>query len=465
VRLKLRGTQLQFPGHCTALDCTLLLMEISKPTPKDLMMKSVLVVLSLAVVCVSCSRPEINRADVVRIISTLAADDMEGRATFSAGIERAQQFVRDEFDDIGLEKLNGLDDYLQQFYAHSMSPQSVKVVLNGREMQSDRVIARVSDASITWTSASDANVQLVGPSGDLRTAIFSAFGGDGNNLIVINESHAETFNRYKRFLSQPSYSLDSTGGSNTVLVLSGVNRVTSLDVEITSAEERKALANVVGVIPGRRSDEMVLFTAHHDHVGISQPVEGDSIMNGANDDASGTTAVIELARYFRASPKPERTLVFATFTGEEIGGFGSDYLAHQLDPDQIVAMFNIEMIGKVGKDGPNAAWITGFEESDFGEILATAVQGTEYSFSADPYPDENLFFRSDNATFARLGVPAHTISTTPIDIDEDYHQVSDELETIDIDHMTAIIKAIAIAAMPIISGEKTPTRIDVSRIN
>jgi Zn-dependent M28 family amino/carboxypeptidase len=128
-------------------------------------------------------------------------------------------------------------------------------------------------------------------------------------------------------------------------------------------------------------------------------------------------------------------------------------------------MVNIEMIGKVGKDGPNTAWITGFEESDFGEILAQAVQGTEYSFSGDPYPDENLFYRSDNATFARLGVPAHTISTTPIDVDEDYHQLSDELETLDIDHMTAIIKAIASAAAPIISGEATPTRVDASRLN
>jgi len=429
-------------------------------------MKTVWAVLSIAVVCANCSSPEIERADVQRIVSTLAADDMEGRATFSPGIERAQQFIRDEFDAIGLEKLEGLDDYLQQFYAQSMSPQSVKVVLNGSEIPSDRVIARVSDESITWTSASDANVQVVGPNGDLRTAIFSAFRGNSNTLMVINEGHAETFNRYRRFLSEPRYSLDSTGGgSNSVLVLSSDNRVRSLDVQITSARQQHGLANVVGVVPGRRSNEIVLFTAHHDHVGIGRPVDGDSVMNGANDDASGTAAVIALAKYFKASPTPERTLVFATFTGEEIGRFGSEYLAQQLDPDQIVAMFNIEMIGKAGKDGPNAAWVTGFEESDFGEILATAVQGTEYSFSADPYPDENLFYRSDNASFARLGVPAHTISTTPIDVDEDYHQVSDELETIDIDHMTAIIKAIAIAAMPIISGEATPTRIDVSGLN
>jgi hypothetical protein len=428
-------------------------------------MKTVIAVLLAAFVSTSCSRPEIDRADIERLVTTLSADDMEGRATFSAGIERAQEFIGAEFDAIGLETLDGLDDYVQQFHAYSISPQEVNVVLNGREIDSEQFIARVNEESIKWTSTDDLNVQVVGPDGDLRTAVFGALRGSGNNLVLIHDSHSDTFGRYQRFLARPGYSLEPTEGANAVFVLSRDSRVRTLDVEITSTREQSPLANVVGVIPGRRSDEIVLFSAHHDHVGFSQPVGGDSIMNGANDDASGTAAVIALAKYFEASGKPERTLVFATFTGEEMGGFGSDYLSQQIDPDQIVAMFNIEMIGKVGKDGPNTAWITGFEESDFGEILAQAAQGTEYSFSGDPYPDENLFYRSDNATFARLGVPAHTISTTPIDVDEDYHQLSDEAETLDIDHMTAIIKAIASAAAPIISGEATPTRIDASGLN
>lgn len=427
-------------------------------------MKIISMVLLVTLVCTSCRQPEIRRADVERIISTLAANDMEGRAIFSPGIERAQEFIRGEFDAIRLETLEGLGDYVQQFYVHALVPENAKVVLNGREVQSDRVIARVNTESVVWTSPDDVTVQVVGPNDDLRAAIGSAFGNGGDNLVVIDGGHAEIFNRYRRFLSQPGYSLDSAGGSNTVLVLSDDRNVTSLDVQVTGVREQRALANVVGVIPGRRSDEIVLFSAHHDHVGFGRPADGDSIMNGANDDASGTAAVIALAKYFKASPQPERTLVFATFTGEEMGGFGSHYLSRQLDPDQIVAMFNIEMIGKAGKDGPNALWITGFEESDFGEILAQAVEGTEYSFSADPYPDENLFYRSDNATFARLGVPAHSISTTPID-DEDYHQVSDEVETLDLDHITAVIRAIAAAAMPIISGEATPTRIDASGLN
>jgi hypothetical protein len=225
------------------------------------------------------------------------------------------------------------------------------------------------------------------------------------------------------------------------------------------AEQR--LANVVGKISGNREDEYVLFSAHYDHIGIRPAPPGeDAIANGANDNASGTTAVIELARAFKKTGKPERTLLFAAFTAEESGGHGSRYFAEQLDPGQIVAMFNIEMIGKPAVSGPNTAWITGFERSTFGQILQEAVAGTEYEFYADPYPSQNLFYRSDNATLARLGVPAHTISTTPIDVDPDYHRVSDEVETLDLDHMTNTIRAIALAAATIVSGEATPTRVD-----
>jgi len=223
------------------------------------------------------------------------------------------------------------------------------------------------------------------------------------------------------------------------------------------------LSNVVGMIAGNRTDEFVVFSAHYDHIGI-RPGGDDVIANGANDNASGTTAVIELARYFNSQPKPERTLLFVAFTAEESGGLGSRHFSEQLDPDSIVAMFNIEMIGKPAVSGPNTAWITGFERSSFGEILQRAVEDTQYGFYADPYPDQNLFSRSDNATLARLGVPAHSISTTPIDVDPDYHQVTDHVDTLDLDHMTETIRAIAMAGGTIISGAETPTRVDPSSI-
>ncbi|HAY37364.1 MAG TPA: hypothetical protein DCY57_10420, partial [Bacteroidetes bacterium] len=145
--------------------------------------------------------------------------------------------------------------------------------------------------------------------------------------------------------------------------------------------------------------------------------------------------------------------------------YGSRHFSKQLDPSQIVAMFNIEMIGKPAVEGPNTAWITGFDRSDFGTILQEAVEGTVFAFYPDPYPSQNLFYRSDNATLARLGVPAHTISTTPIDVDEDYHQASDEVSTLDLDHLSNTIDAIAAGAALIVNGERTPTRIDPALVN
>jgi len=221
------------------------------------------------------------------------------------------------------------------------------------------------------------------------------------------------------------------------------------------------MTNVVGILEGKQQkDEMVVFSGHYDHIGIQTPTEGDSIANGADDDASGTTAVIELARYFKKIKKNNRTLIFVAFTAEEIGGYGSRYFSQQLNPDKVVAMFNIEMIGKPSKWGQHSAFITGFEKSDFGEILQRNLSGTPFEFHPDPYPQQNLFYRSDNATLARLGVPAHSISTDQIDVDPYYHTVNDEVETLDMTNITAAIRAIALSSRSIVAGKETPRRVD-----
>ena len=147
-----------------------------------------------------------------------------------------------------------------------------------------------------------------------------------------------------------------------------------------------------------------------------------------------------------------------------MGGFGSKYFTEQVDAKNIIAMFNIEMIGKPSKWGQNSAFITGYERSDFGEILQKNLKGTPFQFHPDPYPTQNLFYRSDNATLARLGVPAHTISTDEIDIDKFYHTVNDEVETLNMANITATIRAIALSAQSIVAGTDTPKRIDKATV-
>jgi Zn-dependent M28 family amino/carboxypeptidase len=221
----------------------------------------------------------------------------------------------------------------------------------------------------------------------------------------------------------------------------------------------KAANNVIGILIGKsKPDEYVVFSAHYDHLGTKKNGE-DKVFNGANDDASGTTAVIALAKYFKELNQNERTIIFVTFTGEEVGGLGSKYFSENIDSKKVVAMFNIEMIGTESKWGKNSAYITGFEKSDFGTILQKNLKDSNFSFNPDPYPSQQLFYRSDNARLATLGVPAHTISTSKMDSEPNYHKLSDEVSTLDLDNMTEIVKSIALSSQTIISGQDTPSRV------
>jgi len=427
-------------------------------------MRRTIPLLSILLSFTACSRPEpvIERASVERVLTVLADDAMRGRDAFSAEADRAAAYIAAEFQDIGLEELPGETAYHQSFPVFTVRADSTSVTLNGRPIAEEHTAFRIS-GDVDWDADAVAEVIRIGP--DDQDGMRGIFGGDGNRLVLMDPSRAQIFERLRSFFARGSRTLDTAGGSNLVVVLTPVADVGTLAVHAAVAVETEAwLSNVVGVIPGRRSEEMVVFSGHYDHVGVVRAVDGDSIANGANDNASGTTAVVELARYFKALGRPERTLVFVAFAAEESGGYGSRYLAEHLDPDQIVALLNIEMIGKPTAEGLNRAWITGWDESNLGSLLASAIPDSTFVFSGDPYPDQNLFYRSDNAAFARLGVPAHSISTTPIDTDPDYHRVTDEVETLDIDHMTATIRAIARAVRPIVDGEVTPGRVDPERL-
>ncbi|MFD0993158.1 M20/M25/M40 family metallo-hydrolase [Tenacibaculum geojense] len=218
--------------------------------------------------------------------------------------------------------------------------------------------------------------------------------------------------------------------------------------------------NVIGVLEGSsKKDEFVVVSAHYDHLGMKKSGD-DKIYNGADDDASGVAAVLTLAEYFK-SRGTERTVLFVAFTAEEMGLVGSKHFGKDVNPTDFVAGINIEMIGKTSSYGPKTAWLTGFDRSDFGKIIQKNLEGTGYKLYPDPYPKFNLFFRSDNASLARLGIPSHTFSTGPIDKDPHYHKVTDEASTLNVSNITETIKAIALGTTTIINGTDTPTRVVV----
>ncbi len=402
----------------------------------------------------------INAKEVERIETVLSSDEMKGRKTFSPDIEHASAFIEKEFKKAKLKKFNTANSYRQEFNMIESSNTSAVVIVDGQK-QADSSIAVSSFQPKVSLSEKNTEIVKINASDDFRKK-YSEYSNSKKNLLVLVDPLFRSYaGRLKRRAPAKFEQPD-----NSIVFVFGINNAASFSIELTNNINKKPLNNVVGIIPGKSlKDEYVIFSGHYDHLGIGKPVNNDSIYNGANDDAAGTTAVITLAKYFKALHNNERTLVFVAFTAEEIGGFGSQYFSKQFEPEKVKAMFNIEMIGTESKWGKGSAYITGFEKTDMGKILQQNLEGSSFKFYADPYTTQNLFYRSDNATLARLGVPAHTISTSKMDNELNYHKVSDEIGTLDMNNMAEIIKAIAISSRSIISGKDAPTRVDTKTLN
>lgn len=431
-------------------------------------MKKTFYALGLALASLTANAQNIDKIitkDYVdHLIKTLSSDDMQGRRTFTPGIDKAASFIEKEFAAIGLKPLDGEKGYRQTFYKYQLKPLSAKVTIDGQAIAEENILVygnRVESVSFDQTNG-DGWVKL-DESKDFMSQFRTLARSGKRQLVLVDMKFLDAFKRVKGMIGRETVvdeaDLKNAKSPATVFVLDKES-ASSFQVELKNTVSKMPLFNVAGVIPGKsKAKELVVFSGHYDHMGIVKPVEGDSIMNGADDDASGTSAVVALAKYYKKLNKNERTLIFVAFTAEEIGGYGSRYFSEKLNPDDVVAMFNIEMIGKDSKFGKNTAFITGYDKSDFGKILQKNLEGTEFTFHPDPYKDQNLFYRSDNATLAALGVPAHTISTDQIDIDKLYHTVKDEYSSLDVENILSTIKAIAKSAVSIISGADTPTRI------
>jgi Zn-dependent M28 family amino/carboxypeptidase len=386
----------------------------------------------------------------------LSSDEMKGRKTFSPEIDKAAGFIGAEFKKAGLGYFGGLTTYRQEFKMLKAKFISAAGTINGEAVPGNDIIAVTTESKLELNDKSGYKKVVIDSSANLMMEANQIINANEKTLVLVNTGQAKNFSRLKRFKR------DSFGDkAPVVFVLTNVDPST-YNFDIIHEISSSALANVIGILPGKsKKDELVVFSGHYDHIGIGKPTaEGDSIYNGANDDAAGTTAVMMLANYFAKEKNNERTLVFVAFTAEEIGGFGSQYFSKQINADKTVAMFNIEMIGTESQWGKNSAYITGFEKSDFGKILQGNLAGSQFRFEPDPYPTQQLFYRSDNATLAALGVPAHTISTSKMDTEKFYHTADDEIETLDMANMTEVIKAIAISSKGIVSGKETPARVE-----
>lgn len=206
--------------------------------------------------------------------------------------------------------------------------------------------------------------------------------------------------------------------------------------------------NVVGYIPGTdpaMEKEAIIIGAHYDHIGMGKPVDGDEIANGANDNATGTTTVLELARYFAQRNNNKRPLIFALFSAEEKGLLGSRHLAARMKKEGLnpYLVLNFEMTGVPMTDKPYRTYLTGYKMSDLAQKM-NGYAGEELVGFLPTAKAYNLFMRSDNYPFyEEFQIPAHTFSTFDFTNFDHYHQVGDEVNIMDINHMSALINAMA----------------------
>jgi len=252
--------------------------------------------------------------------------------------------------------------------------------------------------------------------------------GSGSNYERIAAEYIGS--QFRQFGLEPGGDTDSDGNKGFVQ-----------RVALDSAPSG-ATWNVIGILRGsdaRAAGEVIMLSAHLDHLGVNEGMTGDNIFNGADDDASGCVAVMELARVLASGKRPRRTIYFICFGSEERGGRGSRYfVANSPVPlTQIVTDLNLEMLGRPDpKVAAGTLWLTGFERSTLGPELAK--QGA--ALVADPRPEQNFFRRSDNYTLAVRGVIAHTVSS--FGLHTDYHRPSDDVSKIDFPFMTRSLNSL-----------------------
>jgi aminopeptidase YwaD len=406
--------------------------------------------------------------------SFLASDALQGRGSATRDEAIAAAYVASQFEGFGLQPAPTMSGYLQ-------TARIIRPRLNGAPALSvggapiaDVMLLSTSGASVRGMAAIYASEDVAGlPAADVVIATapkadIAKFARAARQkkikLLIVKESDA-TKAWYRGNGNQPSVPSYFEGAPPrerpTLAVLSAdavdrlVARQAGGEIALTMPpmlNEASTTTNAIGYLPGRDPKAgFIVFSAHLDHLGVRPD---GTIMHGANDDASGTTAVLELARALASGKPPRRGILFVCYGSEEIGGYGSRYFgAHPPVPlTSIVANIEFEMIGAQDPKLPDGVMMmTGFERSNLGEALRQ--QGA--LITSDPYPEQHFFERSDNYQLALTGVVAHTISGWAVP--PTYHQPSDTLESLNIAFMTRAIQSLIAPARWLAESDFQPS--------
>ena len=402
----------------------------------------------------------------------LASDALAGRGSATRDEQIAAEYVASEFVAYGLKPAPGMTGMIQsaEISAPALDGKATLTVggvtLNegdglrllvpsGEGASGPLIFVRASEAKqeklaygavvvLTEVSANTAGLQVA-----------YSMRHSGAGLVLFEED--EPLKGYLTKYPKPRVSMrlkDEDGEPSSVpatvaslskaamarLVAEKASEKVTFTVHPLPVKARKTF-NAIGYLEGMdQASGTILLSAHLDHLGVTgTPVNGDAIYNGANDDAAGTTAVMELAHAMAAGPRLKRSILFVCYGSEEAGELGSEFFGkHPPVPlTQLVTNLEFEMIGMQDPKMPkNTLLLTGWERSNLGPTLKEhgALLGP------DPYPEQHFFERSDNYQLALQGVVAHTAAgwgTPPT-----YHQLNDDLAHIDIPFMTTAIQSL-----------------------
>jgi hypothetical protein len=401
----------------------------------------------------------------------LAGEALQGRGSATRDEAIAAAYVASQFASFGLQKPPGMDNFLQTATVIMPELGGAPVLRIGSRPMPGLALLSAPPRPVSGRLAFVATDDPAAiPSGEVlaiastRLSLQQMASGArraGAKLLIVRQSE-DTDRIWKGMGGRTRISPYLDGQQPdamaiAILPAAAFDRLASRRGKIVSLElpglvlERRTTTNAIGYLPG--SDPaagVILLSAHLDHLGR---LADGTIMPGANDDASGTTAVIELARALAAGPRSRRAILFACYGSEEIGGLGSTFFVeHPPVPlESIAANIEFEMIGAQDPKLPaGTMMMTGFERSNLGEALA--AHGA--LVTGDPYPEQNFFQRSDNYQLALKGVVAHTISGWAVS--PDYHAPTDTVDRLDIPFMTRAIQSLVEPLRSLAAGDFRP---------
>jgi hypothetical protein len=438
----------------------------------------------------------ITATDMRRRVGVLAHDSMGGRNTPSPGLTKAAGYIAREFESIGLKPAMG-PDYFQWYPLTAIQPgaasrQSLALRHAGEEHRLDpsrdfialpvgpsaNASGPLSRASAAGEADSEGKVLVVLATsqtlGDQLGQLREQLAGGAVGALIALDAPERYVDGVRQFFGRSSLSVGEPDVRDMPVAIVPVSSLPgalhraiearealdgwSADLRSSATVQVDSAMNVVAWLEGSDPElrsEYVIFTAHMDHVGIGRPLNGDSIYNGADDDASGTAGIIELAQAFATGDRPRRSLVFMTVSGEEKGLLGSEwYSEHPLFPlEKTVANINLDMIGRNWVDTIVAI---GKEESSLGPTVERIAAGNpELGLSVidDLWPEERFYFRSDHYNFARKGVPILFFFNG---VHADYHRPSDEADKLEYEKAARIVQLVYLLGLEVANADERP---------